>query len=463
MSIRPRAKGYRDMRPTKRLWATTILVSLVVAMTLAWVASAYAVVIDPNAGVFEENCQGTCHGTIWGATKMASEINFSHGYHAVYQCSTCHGDTFVHSRNGTIKPVMKQCWSCHGLQHGPQGEMATGRCEACHKTPRSKMKPVTHVPGWAGKPHAIPGKTQLQTSCMMCHTQAQCEACHIKKGITWQPAGPWAYNGQDGCLACHGLSTLVKVTGQITPSGATAPSTQSFQVVGVEFSAHRTLTCGQCHPDFTYSKRQALEQTSVWSWNAALACQNCHKHDKVTAVYIKSVHGQEELKGNLNTATCASCHGSHNIQSLKSPLAKAQMHAAADQVCAKSGCHTAQWASYDDYYHGAAYKKGATDSPSCWDCHGSHDIQRVKSPDSKVSAENIGATCGKCHKGSAAAFGAQAGQLIHQKKTIYNDNLIVRAIAWIQSMLPGGAPVATPASTGAGSVVTSSATIPVAN
>jgi len=82
------------------MWATTILVSLVMAMTLAWASSAFAAVINPNAGVFEENCQGQCHGTIWGPTKMAGEINFSHGYHAVYQCSTCHGTTFVQSSSG---------------------------------------------------------------------------------------------------------------------------------------------------------------------------------------------------------------------------------------------------------------------------------------------------------------------------------------------------------------------------
>jgi hypothetical protein len=299
---------------------------------------------------------------------------------------------------------------------------------------------------------------------MMCHTRAQCEACHKAKGVTWQPAGPWAYNSQDGCLACHGLSTLVKVTGEMTPNGGTVAGTQSFQITGLEFSVHRNVTCGQCHPDFTYSKGQAIKQTNVWSWNAAVACQNCHSHEDVTAVYIKSIHGQEQLKGNLDTATCASCHGSHNIYSVKTAVGKAQMHAAAELVCAKSGCHTAQYASYDDYYHGAAYKKGSTDSPSCWDCHGAHNIQPVKNPDSTLSTTNIGKTCGTCHKGSDAEFGQQAQMLIHQKKTIYNDNLIVRAISWVQSMLPGGAPAAATTSTpNPDSGVETTPTVPVAN
>jgi hypothetical protein len=136
---------------------------------------------------------------------------------------------------------------------------------------------------------------------------------------------------------------------------------------------------------------------------------------------------------------------------------------AADRVCSKPGCHEKDWATYDDYYHGAAYKKGATDSPSCWDCHGAHDVQAVKSPDSKISAENLGKTCGACHKGSDAEFGAQAQQLIHQKKTIYNDNMVVRAIAWVRSMLPGGTPVSTSTVSPAAGSIATSLTPPVAN
>jgi len=456
------AKGYGDMR-LKGLQATILLVAVVLATMLATVAIASAAVIDPNAGVYEENCQGQCHGTIWGDTKMASEITFSHGYHAVYQCSTCHGTTFVHSRNGTVKPDMKLCWQCHGLFHGPQGEMATSKCTACHKTPRAQLRPASHVAGWAGKPHVVPGKTQLQTQCMMCHTRAQCETCHRAKGIDWQPSGPWTYNSQDGCLACHSLSTLVKVTGPTSSVAGIGANVQSFQVTGLEFSAHRNLTCGQCHPDFTYSRTQAIANAKAWAWNAGIACQNCHDHEKVAAVYIKSVHGVQQLKGNMSTALCSSCHGSHNIAPLKSPLAKAQLHMASDVVCGKAGCHLEQYTTYDDYYHGAAYKKGQIDSPSCWDCHGAHDIQPAKSPDSRVNAVQLGKTCGKCHKGSDAEFGKQAAALIHQKKTIYNDNLIVRAIGWIQSLFGGGATTTTPSTASSSGSIVTSPTIPIAN
>lgn len=433
--------------------ATVAFVALVVAMTIAWSATALAAVIDPNGGVYEENCQGQCHGTIWGPTKMASAINFSHGYHAVYQCSSCHGTQFVHNRNGTIKPDMKLCWSCHGLQHGPQGEMATGTCTACHKLPVGKTrppKPAWHTAGWAGKPHAGPGESQLRTRCMMCHTGQFCTTCHQKKGITWQPKdGIWAYDSGNGCQQCHALSTLRKAVGQVK-AGVTTPLEKSFQVTGLDTSAHGSLACGQCHPDFTYSKTPNPTLTRVWNINSALACQSCHQHDKEKDVYLKSVHGQLLLQGDVRTATCASCHGGHDIQKLNNPAAVNALHGKAEQVCAD--CHEKEYASYDDYYHGAAYKKGAEDAPACWDCHGAHQIQKVKSPSSLVSVENIGRTCGgaaisqngtatpqlQCHQGSQQDFGEQAGNLIHQQKTVCNDNVIVRLIAAVRALLPGG-------------------------
>jgi nitrate/TMAO reductase-like tetraheme cytochrome c subunit len=426
--------------------AATVFVTIVMVMMLAWSATAFAAVIDPGGGVYEENCQGQCHGNLWGPTKMAPAINFSHGYHAVYQCSSCHGKQFVHNKNGTIKPDMKLCWSCHGLQHGPQGEMATGQCNACHKLPASQArppKPAFHTSGWAGKPHVGPGKTQFRTRCMMCHTRSDCDTCHKAKNVSWAPADNiWAYDSGDDCMQCHGLSTLRKAVGEVK-AGITSPLEKSFQVVGLESSAHNKLACNQCHPDFTYSKAVNPSLTRVWTINSALACQSCHDHEKVKETYLKSVHGQLLVKGDIRTATCASCHGGHDISKLKTPAAKAALHASAQEVCAD--CHKKEYASYDDYYHGAAYKKGASDAPACWDCHGDHEILAVKNTDSLVSADNIGKTCGgasanglQCHQGSEQDFGQQAGSLIHQQKTIYNDNVIVRLIAAVRALLPGG-------------------------
>ena len=63
---------------------------------------------------------------------------FNHGNHMLYSCDTCH-DRFPHRPNGgSDKVPMETCFACHGVQHGPQGELATGKCEDCHT-------PVSHV------------------------------------------------------------------------------------------------------------------------------------------------------------------------------------------------------------------------------------------------------------------------------------------------------------------------------
>jgi hypothetical protein len=40
----------------------------------------------------------------------------------------------------------------------------------------------------------------------------------------------------------------------------------------------------------------------------------------------------------------------------------------------------------------------------CFDCHGSHDIQRMDDPKSSVHVDNRLETCRKCHEGATASF-----------------------------------------------------------
>ena len=45
----------------------------------------------------------------------------------------------------------------------------------------------------------------------------------------------------------------------------------------------------------------------------------------------------------------------------------------------------------------------------CYNCHGSHDILKVKDPESKVSPENRMKTCRECHNGKKGVGEAPAG------------------------------------------------------
>lgn len=391
-----------------------------------------------NSPVYEAECTGLCHGNIANTTNYSSSIIFTHGNHIMMQCSDCH-TKFPHRQSGTVRPTMKTCFACHGVRHGPRGILATDVCEKCHKTPRWQMScPYsTTTTDWAGVGHVKLGETTVNSDCMMCHKPADCTSCHDRTNVVWSPKNGWDFDPgestpKSGCLACHDNSTLLKTVGG---------STESYQVTGVQDSVHRDLTCQQCHPDYRYNDKPAY--TKLWNVNAGIQCGVCHqtltteKDRVVVDQYNNSVHAQQILQGNYDAATCGSCHGGHFIYSLDTSAAQSAMHASAYRVCARCKQHGNDYSTYNDYYHGRAYKKGAPDAPACWDCHQAHDILPKADPKSSVYPANLGTTCGQpgCHKGSTQQFGAAAGQLIHQKVTVQQQNPVLQFISNLKGMI----------------------------
>ena len=73
-------------------------------------------------------------------------------------------------------------------------------------------------------------------------------------------------------------------------------------------------------------------------------------------------------------------------------------------------CHEKITATYFDTFHGQVSKLGYSKTAKCFDCHGAHDILPVNNPESHVSHENIVKTCQKCHEGVTRKF---AGYFTH--------------------------------------------------
>lgn len=433
----------------------TIGVSGAAAADPSLTAPSNQLIIDLNGQVYQENCGSGqfCHATLTQTDNYASEIKFSHGYHLPYQCSSCHTQ-FPHVSDAdkggiTNRPTMKGCWSCHGVNHGGSGPLATGECSDCHNTPRNRLRPSFHTFDWEGKPHVAPGVKNLQTQCMMCHDKPWCVDCHEDEDIDWEPKvkyetkDPYRYDPVDGCLACHGTILTKEAKGQ----------PKSFTVTGVQESAHADVSCQRCHIDFQYEK--SAVPSKRWDVNAGSACGLCHddnkNHREAKAEFEKSIHYELSVAGEdgfvppqpgkpqRQAPTCASCHGGHYIQRLDTAAAKYSMQTSAFRTCAREGCHAQEWSTYDDYYHGKAYKRGAEDSPACWDCHGSHDIREAADAGSMVSSKNLAETCGQegCHKDSGESFVQKAGQLIHQKSAAAESNPLRRVLRSAAEWLPG--------------------------
>jgi hypothetical protein len=361
-----------------------------------------------------------CHAQI--KDDLLPGITFKHGAHMTYDCTACH-PRFPHTRAGTERPVMASCFSCHGLRHGPQGIVASEDCATCHTKPRSQLLPKDHIGDWNGKGHVAPSKTGLRTSCMMCHTKAQCDACHVKANVSWETTLTYTYDAGNGCLSCH-KSALPRLAAPVTASTLDA-------------SAHRDLTCGQCHPDFRYDDQSGA--TKLWNVNAGLACGAAGCHPKERAAWATSVHGTAVLSGSdLTAATCGGCHGGHDIERLKTQAAKDRLRLSGATTCVGS-CHTHQAAaaSYADWWHGSAYRAGSLDAPACWTCHGAHETKAIKDPRSATSPEMLPKTCGQagCHGGATESFVEQWRTLAHGRPATVADNPIV---AFRASLSAGG-------------------------
>lgn len=428
MRLRFRARPGRLL--VRVLCAAVLLAGMGVGTALAADAPEDPIAIEKvfeqlqNSPVYKEACTLTCHGNIANTKNYSSEIIFQHGYHQLVSCSSCHS-RFPHRPETTVeKPTMKGCFDCHGVRHGPMGIIAADRCEACHKTPKNRLRPAFHTYDWEGKPHVEPAFEEFNQRCAMCHQPASCTDCHQREGIRWTPAGGWGYDSSNGCLSCHSNINLTRQT---------QTGTKSFAVTGLEHSAHSDLTCQQCHTDYRYDDKP--NKSPLWNINVGQACADCHAqsdnevHQAVVEQYNASSHGTALAGGNMDSATCASCHGGHFIYRLDTDSAKKRLHASSYRMCGR--CHVDEYESYDDYYHGRAYKAGASDAPACWQCHGSHAVLPKSDAGSLIAANNIATTCAGdgCHAGTTERFGEKAGSLIHEKATVRKNNPILRLIA----------------------------------
>lgn len=428
----------RTLDSKRRAALTVIVIGLVLGLYMAVTMPAGAAtkgVVETQGQVFGDKCS-PCHANI-GTVIIPGRLFFKHAFHILVECSACHTD-FPHKPDRTSRPPMKTCWACHKLTHGAGGEIARGNCSACHPQSfqaRWSCPFARRVKNWSGRGHAKLGKLLQKSDCAMCHPvdlnpkhvgaarNQFCVKCHRAKGV--KAASPAAYDYDEGtdCLVCHQVKTLSK-------NAAKQQRTSFFVKKSVlTNSVHGTRSCQGCHSDFNFGD---LGTSASYAFTASLACERCHP--KQGDIYKKSIHGELAHHGRQTSATCGACHGGHDIFKLDDE-GKAKLSKLSEKVC--GNCHKARFKSYDDYYHGAAYKTGAPDAPNCWTCHGAHDVLPAKYAASKVSSVNMAKTCSACkpHDNAAEDFTSYA-KLIHRSKEIKSSTFISQIIELVRSWIP---------------------------
>ncbi|MDX9753654.1 MAG: cytochrome c3 family protein [bacterium] len=165
-------------------------------------------------------------------------------------------------------------------------------------------------------------------------------------------------------------------------------------------SIHAELSCVDCHNDI----KEFPHEDEL----AKVDCTQCH--DDVMEEFSKSVHGVAAFERQDALApTCASCHGKHSILPASDPNAMTYVMniPATCGNCHKEGTEMTTTHDLDQHHvladysmsiHGEGiFKKGLTVSAVCTSCHGDHDILPHTHPASSIHADNVTATCMKCH------------------------------------------------------------------
>jgi cytochrome b subunit of formate dehydrogenase len=214
------------------------------------------------------------------------------------------------------------------------------------------------------------------------------------------------------CVSCHPDATnLPHKTPQAKATCDTGPTCHAKQVSQYVQGSHAEAaakgdpnapTCVTCHGGHDILAKTDRE-SRTFPLNVVQTCGNCHeKHmgktpsgenaaEKVST-YLESVHGRAVMKAGLTvSATCADCHGEHDVHPSKDPRSTVN-RAHVPDTCGK--CHVGIEEPYSRSVHGELLAKGDPKAPVCSDCHTAHEITRTDSP---AFTRDIVSECGSCH------------------------------------------------------------------
>ncbi len=243
---------------------------------------------------------------------------------------------FILNSNNSYAQEFK-CGDCHEnlIQKSVHNE-AIG-CQDCHQD----IKDESHTEK----------KNYKKVKCETCHeeygTLVKSDIHHRLKGKVKNPPD---------CKICHGTHEI-----------KTPPKDNSLKVK--EY-------CSKCHTSMVLANPY---HSKVVDGNKCISCHTQNGYTKLP----QSVHKNLE---------CADCHNfiSHNLTNHPKNLKYTQK---ADCYL----CHSKIAKEHRESIHGISLSEGVDEAAMCWNCHGSHEIKKVKDPASSVYPKNLGNTCGTCH------------------------------------------------------------------
>ena len=310
-------------------------------------------------------------------------------------------------------------------------------------------------------PHYEEGGAAPKLGCGDCHEQAMNDYLntdiHGKRWAAKDPHAPW-------CSDCHGGHRIVPLESEESPlshlnqPGLCGKCHGTDELTNAEWITKRQLvaryktsvhwlnvqqgkpaaTCADCHGNHTVLPSSDTG-SRVTRLNLLTTCAKCHPrqvHD-----YADGSHGRTLLHGNLDVPTCTTCHGDHDILSLKIQPGGTRDFAATkvcmwchgnERMMARYALDTSPVDSYMRDFHGKAQRGSAGIVATCADCHDAHRSLPQSHPQSRMHLSNRGAACGKCHGTNTDTF---AMSFTHKRRTEEPGSQVKHWVAIIYVLL----------------------------
>ncbi len=314
-------------------------------------------------------------------------------------CQMCHAAADAKGASG--RPIAVDAAKFAASVHG---EMKL-RCTDCHadvsadKLPHpEKLKPVNcatchdkAASEYAGTVHGVARKGGNAVA-------ATCTDCHGKHDIlrAKDPASATNHaNIEATCSKCHGSDAVV-AQAKLPGGNIGSKFHDSIHGKALKGAAQGSApTCTNCHGAHSI-RPKADAKSNVSRARIPDTCGTCHKPER--AAYMKGMHGKLRQDGVLASPGCTDCHSAHSIQQHDMPKFRTQV------VSECGNCHGDYLSTYRDTFHGQVTALGYSQMATCASCHGAHEILPASNPASTVSKENRLATCQVCHPGASANF-----------------------------------------------------------
>jgi formate dehydrogenase gamma subunit len=319
---------------------------------------------------------------------------------SMFSCVDCHTDVKgIPHEAGLTKP---KCITCHAGEqslydsgaHGKAlaaGNTKAANCESCHGNIHEILP--------SSDPKSRSAKINIPNMCGQCHSQA-IPGMSGRPALAYQESvhGKLVASGNDKaavCSDCHGNHDIRRSNDPTSPV----------------YRANVPQTCAKCHTGEAGAFAQSIHGKVLAEGNTqAPVCTTCHGVHTIKAVKDDDSMVSPRNQGDI---ACAQCH--NNVR-----------------MTAEFGIPGNRTSSYNASYHGMANAVGSKQTASCSSCHGTHNILPKSDPLSTVNPANLVKTCGQCHTGANANFAK--GQIHLDPEAAAKADFGAKVNAWVHRL-----------------------------